>query len=129
MAHGLEVRVPLLDHRVAELSLSLPASLIDASRDGGKPLLRRLAQSLLPSSVVAKRKQGFSFPVDRLISMAEMSRAVSSGVLLRSGVIDRAGWESWSAQAPRSNRQVQLWQLFIFETWASRWMPGVARAA
>jgi asparagine synthase (glutamine-hydrolysing) len=128
MAHGLEVRVPLLDHRIAELSLSLPSQLIDAERAGGKPLLRRLAQSRLPPTLVQKRKQGFSFPVDRLISIAEMTQTIAEGSLLRSGVIDRKGWQRWLVASPASQRQLQLWQLFVFEHWAVRWMPGLVHS-
>ncbi len=127
MAHGLEVRVPLLDHRIAELSLALPATLIDAERSGGKPLLRRLAADRLPRTLVEKRKQGFSFPISRLISMQEMVQSIGAGVLLRAGVLDRAGWQNWLSGAAGSHRQLQLWQLFVFDIWATRWMPGVAR--
>ena len=53
MAHGLEVRSPLLDHEVVELSLRVGAA--DKIRGGrpGKRILRRLADELLPPEVVA----------------------------------------------------------------------------
>jgi asparagine synthase (glutamine-hydrolysing) len=64
MAHSLEVRVPLLDHRLVETVLRLPESL---KRNGGRPksLLLRAVGDLLPAAVLAPRaKQGFVFPFD-----------------------------------------------------------------
>jgi asparagine synthase (glutamine-hydrolysing) len=64
MAHSLEVRVPLLDHRLVEGVLGLPEA---ARRDGGpaKGLLRRAVADLLPAAVRDRRdKQGFVFPFD-----------------------------------------------------------------
>jgi asparagine synthase (glutamine-hydrolysing) len=64
MAHSLEVRVPLLDHRLVEGVLRLPEA---ARRNGGPPksLLRRAVGDLLPAAVRARRdKQGFVFPFD-----------------------------------------------------------------
>jgi asparagine synthase (glutamine-hydrolysing) len=65
MAHSLEVRVPLLDHRLVELVLQLPTAY---KLNGGspKPLLRQAAGDLLPELVSQRRdKQGFTFPFTR----------------------------------------------------------------
>src|ERR671934_2661853 len=50
MAHSLELRSPLLDHRVVELGLSLPASLKRRGREG-KVALRRAFAAELPDVV------------------------------------------------------------------------------
>jgi asparagine synthase (glutamine-hydrolysing) len=63
MSRSLEVRAPLLDHRLAEALTTLPAGLrMRGSR--GKLLLRRIAQGLLPEAIVERKKQGFSVPID-----------------------------------------------------------------
>ena len=61
MAHGLEVRVPFLDHRVFEFALSVPTAL---KAGGGvpKPLLVRAMGELLPSEIVQRPKMGFFLP-------------------------------------------------------------------
>jgi asparagine synthase (glutamine-hydrolysing) len=64
MAHSLEVRSPLLDHRVVELASSVPAILKRVRPDRGKEILRRLARSSLPPDAVDLPKRGFSAPVD-----------------------------------------------------------------
>jgi asparagine synthase (glutamine-hydrolysing) len=62
MAHSLEARVPLLDHRIAEFALSLPPSL--KFRDGvGKWVLRRALEDRVPASVFTRPKQGFDVPL------------------------------------------------------------------
>jgi asparagine synthase (glutamine-hydrolysing) len=65
MAHSLEVRVPLLDHRLVEAVLRLPARAHRGS-DGPKPLLAAALGDALPPLIRARRdKQGFVFPFDR----------------------------------------------------------------
>ena len=84
MSHGLEVRSPLLDHRVVELACRMPGDLKWRRRWGrvpvGKAILRdlfsggaRSAQSAirnpqssipsLPQSILTRRKMGFGVPV------------------------------------------------------------------
>ena len=61
MAHSLEVRSPLLDHRILEFAARLPARLkIQARR--GKLLLRELAKRRLPAQLQSAPKKGFSIP-------------------------------------------------------------------
>jgi asparagine synthase (glutamine-hydrolysing) len=62
MAHGLEVRVPFLDHVLVEGVLSLPSMV---HRNGGRPkaLLQAALGDRLPAPIRARRaKQGFTFP-------------------------------------------------------------------
>jgi asparagine synthase (glutamine-hydrolysing) len=62
MAHGLEVRAPLLDHEVVRFGLSLPDEyLVDAR--GGKRILRDLLLRHLPRELVERPKRGFSVPL------------------------------------------------------------------
>lgn len=64
MAVGLEVRVPILDHRVVEFVWRLPREL--RQRDGKpKHLLRRLLARYLPERLFERRKHGFSVPMHR----------------------------------------------------------------
>ena len=74
MAHGLEVRVPLLDHVLVELAAEMPADLklrrngaTDCS-DGrgayvGKYILKRHGEQFFPGPWLHRRKQGFGVPV------------------------------------------------------------------
>jgi asparagine synthase (glutamine-hydrolysing) len=62
MAHGLEVRVPLLANALQERMLKLPAA-VHFDTGGGKALLRALARRHLPESVWNRPKHGFSVPL------------------------------------------------------------------
>lgn len=62
MAASLELRVPLLDHKLVEYCMTLPSSF--RIRDGvGKYLLKRVAERTFPKDLVHRRKQGFPTPI------------------------------------------------------------------
>jgi len=61
MAHGLEIRVPFLDHRLVEYVFGLPLTL-KRCRGMNKPLLVRALGEALPRSIWDRPKQGFTFP-------------------------------------------------------------------
>jgi asparagine synthase (glutamine-hydrolysing) len=61
MAHGLEMRVPLLGNAVADFALAQPAA--SHLEPEPKALLRRLAREKLPPEVWSRPKHGFSVPL------------------------------------------------------------------
>jgi asparagine synthase (glutamine-hydrolysing) len=76
MCHGLEVRVPLLDHKLMEAVAEIPWTLKLRMESGdpgsgerrgpcGKYLLKRRAERLVPRDVVYRQKQGFAAPIGR----------------------------------------------------------------
>jgi len=62
MAHGVETRVPLLDHELIEFALSLPGRL-KLRGTQKKYLLKAAVAPMLPHRVVYRRKAGFPPPV------------------------------------------------------------------
>jgi asparagine synthase (glutamine-hydrolysing) len=73
MCHGLEVRVPLLDHRLMELVATMPSRLklrvlnrrqpAEEGGSEGKHILKRLGERYLGNGTLRRRKQGFSVPL------------------------------------------------------------------
>ncbi len=61
MAHGLEIRVPLLGNSIVDFALAQPAS--RHLQPHPKALLRALARQKLPSEVWDRPKHGFSVPL------------------------------------------------------------------
>lgn len=62
MAHGLEVRVPFLDHEYVELCASIPSS--EKLRGmNTRAIYREAMTGLLPERVIKRKKQGYSLPV------------------------------------------------------------------
>ena len=62
MAHSLEVRVPILDHRFVEWATSVPASLRLRGGDG-KAVLKHALKPLLDDDILYRRKMGFAVPL------------------------------------------------------------------
>lgn len=63
MAASMELRLPLLDHRLVELAFRLPTSL--KVRPGStKWVLREVARGLLPDEVIDRPKEGLRVPLD-----------------------------------------------------------------
>jgi asparagine synthase (glutamine-hydrolysing) len=83
MAHGLEVRVPILGNEVLDAVLTLPASVHFATED--KMLLRALARRHLPATVWDRPKHGFSVPLRGLFN--DDWREVGDDVVARVGVL------------------------------------------
>jgi asparagine synthetase B (glutamine-hydrolysing) len=61
MAHGLEVRIPFLDHRVAAVAARIPLAM--KTGGGGKRILREVLAGELPAHLFARPKAGFSVPI------------------------------------------------------------------
>ncbi len=63
MLNSLEVRAPLLDHRLIEFAFRKVPSYLKATATSRKVLLKRLTACLLPPKFDQNRKQGFSIPL------------------------------------------------------------------
>lgn len=84
MFHSLEVRVPLLDHRLVEFLVRLPPALKRGNGRMPKPLLVECLQGALPAVVLDRTdKMGFSFPFDPWMRnglRAQVQELVEAGV-------------------------------------------------
>ena len=70
MAHGLEVRVPLLDRRIMDLAGRLAVGLLNPPCGPPKRVLRDLAEAMgAPPAVTSARKRGFNVPIARLLRL------------------------------------------------------------
>jgi asparagine synthase (glutamine-hydrolysing) len=128
MAVSLEVRVPLLDHRVVEYTAKLPDSL--KYRNGtGKFLLKRLLGQYLPAHLIERPKMGFGVPIDRwfrkelkdlLLDYLSPERLKKEGLFDHTLVEDRLN-EHLSGQI---NHHYRLWALLMWEMWRERWLGG-----
>jgi len=97
MAHSLEARVPLLDHKVVEFSYRLPSHLKLRQQNNEsitKYILKRTMESHLPKDIIYRKKQGFNVPVKSWLSGKFLERvgdAILGGRLREAGVISPAG--------------------------------------
>lgn len=63
MACALEVRPPILDHRIVEFANSLPHEYKYDKKQGGKLILKKVLERYVPRQLWDRPKQGFSSPV------------------------------------------------------------------
>lgn len=121
MAASLEARVPLLDHRVVEFAMSLPAHL-KLNRGQTKIILRRAMATRLPAMVLNKPKQGFSIPLKHWLRgplRPMMTDLLSTGNVRRRGYFQPQCVSQWISEhlAERANHSHRLWALMVFELW------------
>ncbi|HEY6565412.1 MAG TPA: asparagine synthase C-terminal domain-containing protein, partial [Pirellulaceae bacterium] len=128
MAHSLEARVPLLDHKLVEFAARLPSHL--KLRHGvRKYLLRKVAADLLPSSVLQRKKQGFPIPLSHWLR--HEARPMLHDYLAPDAV-QRRGFFRPTAVAAMIRRHEQgladhgleLWGLLSLEMWLRRFVEG-----
>ncbi len=130
MANSLEGRSPLLDHRLVEFAVSLPASLrVHGGR--GKHLLRKVAARWLPADVLAKPKQGFGIPLAEWFRgpLRELaSDTIESRPFRERGFFDVAVARRCLSThlARQADMSETLWLLMSFELWCRRFIDGAA---
>jgi asparagine synthase (glutamine-hydrolysing) len=125
MAASIEVRVPLLDHRVVEAVQAVP----DADRFlplGKKQLLRSLAMPAIDSALFDRSKAGFELPIqlwakDQLAANIEahfFDRALVERVGLKSDALGRL-WQAFRAGAPGIYWS-RVWAPYVLLDWCRR---------
>lgn len=124
MWHSLEVRVPLVDHKLVELGARLPLPYkLDWRRK--KILLKKIAARRLPAAVVRHRKQGFEAPMaawlrtdlaDYVRNVLGKDRLGSAGLFDNSYVSSKL--EEHLAGHRKNNKL--LFSLVMFQEWYER---------
>ncbi|ADM10654.1 Asparagine synthase, glutamine-hydrolyzing [Parvularcula bermudensis HTCC2503] len=124
MAVGLEVRPPLLDHRLVEWAARLPRR-IKYSEGKGKVILREAIGDRLPKGVSTRAKKGFGSPVDHWFRDQDgsLSRHLLDRTAWREcGFFDQSAVEDLVARhcAGRRNAGQALWSILMFDAFLIR---------
>ncbi len=129
MAHSLEARVPLLDHRLVELAFSLPGNEL-IRRGETKSVLRRALADLLPPEIRARRdKLGFVTPEARFL---REEVGMLAGDVFGSRAFAERGFVDADAARRRLERHrrgaleagMELWRVLNLELWARRFLDA-----
>ncbi len=121
MAHGLEARVPLLDHEIVELAARIPDRL-KLSLKRGKKIFRTAMRGRVPAEVLARRKSPFQPPLAAWLK-SELRDTVSDVLGARSigalGLFDPVYVERLKHEhfAGTANHAFKLWNLVHFVEW------------
>jgi asparagine synthase (glutamine-hydrolysing) len=144
MAHSLEARVPLLDHKLVEFAAAIPPDL-KLHNGRTKHIFKQALKGILPEQIIDRRKQGFAVPLGRwfrgelngfvrdlLLSPTSRARNIFNPDYIEKLLL---------LQGRGRPLDLQLWTLISFELWCRTFLdhpkvfskryaaPGPARAA
>jgi asparagine synthase (glutamine-hydrolysing) len=121
MAHSLEVRSPILDHKVLEFAACLPPTLKLRGLTR-KYLLKKVMRNVLPQTVINRRKMGFAAPIHNWLRH-EM-REMAHDLLLDPRSIQRGYFRPETVtryldehRKGHGNHHFRLWNLVMLELW------------
>jgi asparagine synthase (glutamine-hydrolysing) len=128
MATGIEARVPFLDHEFAEMAFSIPSGL-KVKGFGGKHVLKKSMERLLPPEIIHRKKVGFATPISRW--MANDLRKPVTDILFRSGSADHGYFDRRVVRTlldehvtGRDNHERLLFPLVNFNLWYQAFFSG-----
>jgi len=121
MGVSLEVRVPLLDHRIVELAFKLPMKM-KINKRCGKWLLRKILNKYVPAELMERPKKGFAIPLEKWLrgelrdwaeSLLDETRLRREGFL--NPVPIRKKWDEHLSG--KNNWRYHLWNVLMFQAW------------
>jgi asparagine synthase (glutamine-hydrolysing) len=119
MAVSLEVRAPLVDHRLIERAAAIPSPLKLNGRTG-KLIFKKMMSSTLSDDILHRSKQGFAVPLDRWFR-AELRDMAHDAIFFSAddGLLDRRFLKKiWDQhQQRRCDRSAHLWTVLMFQKW------------
>lgn len=133
MAASLELRPPLLDHRLAELAFRLPSN-VKVRSGQTKWVLKEVARRHVPAQIVDRPKVGFRVPLaawfrtslrdtvrDRLTGSGSfVAQTFDKGAIER--MLDRHS-------SGRFNEEIRIWTLMSLEVWHETFFSAVPEGA
>jgi asparagine synthase (glutamine-hydrolysing) len=130
MAHSLEARPPLLDHRLVEFAATIPARF--RLRDGTtKYLFKQAMRGVLPDSIIDRQKQGFAVPISRWFrgELAGYARDMLLSDTCRQRGIFNVGYIERLLRLNAQGRDLDLhiWTALSFEVWCRRFLDAPAQ--
>ncbi len=124
MAHGLEVRPPLLDDALVQRAFSLPSS-YKVRKGVGKYLLKLAARGKIPDEIIDRPKKGFGIPLAAWLRgplRDRMEEVVAHSPALDRGILDGDVFRQWNRdhQKKRADHSKPLWAMLVLDHWFRR---------
>ncbi len=128
MAHSLEVREPLMDHKLVEWLATLPSGLKLRGQEG-KYVLKKALEPMLPADVLYRPKMGFAVPLARWFR-GPLKQRVRDAVL--GDRLSSPGWFNRpylqhlvdAHQKGERDYSASLWALLMFEAFLRQVVDG-----
>ncbi len=120
MAHSLEVRVPLLDHKLIEYISALPPQ-YKLKGQTGKYILKNTMEPSLPSDILYRPKMGFSVPLAEWFRgplKDHVEKHLLSDTLLDTGYFDKNQIKKMikEHQSGVRDHSAPIWATLMFES-------------
>jgi asparagine synthase (glutamine-hydrolysing) len=121
MGVGLEVRSPLLDHRVVEFAMRLPVGM-RVKNGQSKWLLRKVLYRYMPPNLIERPKKGFNAPVGKWLkgplrdwaeALLDEKRLRDEGFFHHKHI--RKQWQEHLSG--KMDWGYYLWDLLMFQAW------------
>ncbi|MFC1678022.1 asparagine synthase (glutamine-hydrolyzing) [Planctomycetota bacterium] len=122
MATSLEARVPFLDHKFVELSMSIPQS-TKIKHGNLKHILKKAVTGLIPDELIHRKKQGFGVPLQELFfeKLGSYSHEKITGFINRTDFFDK----DYIGGLLSRRESGKLWYILNFVLWHERWIEGI----
>lgn len=125
MANSLEVRSPLLDHKVIEFAAKIPSTLKTNGRNK-KIILKKAFEKILPAELMNRRKHGFDVPLDNWFR-GELEQMAYDYLFNKNFMNEffnvskvKTLWDKH--QEMKADYGTNLWALLIFSIWYEEFM-------
>ncbi|MEW6620696.1 MAG: asparagine synthase (glutamine-hydrolyzing), partial [bacterium] len=128
MAVSLEVRAPLLDHKLIEFVATIPPEL-RLKKGVSKYILKKSMEELVPLEILERGKKGFSVPLNLwlkkdLKNMVEETLLVPKALQRGYFKPEYIQWMWREYQKGTKNLATQFWCLLMFELWHRAYIEG-----
>jgi asparagine synthase (glutamine-hydrolysing) len=121
MAHALESRSPLLDHKFMEFVAQIPSGLKLKDGTESKYIFKRATEPYLPKEVIYRKKMGFGVPLDHWFR--DELKEMSYDVLLSRKSVERGYFRKEYIESLLDRHQkgetwqYLIWNLLMLELW------------
>jgi len=124
MAHSLEVRVPLLDHKLTEWAATLRPEMKFGASGEGKRILKSAMEPYLSENILYRKKMGFAVPVTDWLRKSRLSvvqELANDSHVLQAGLISRSGLRQAVEDhaCGRYENSAVLWALLVLDRFLS----------
>lgn len=128
MAHALEVRVPLLDHKLVEWISGLPPDM-KLKGSEGKYIFKKAMEKYLPHDILYRRKQGFAVPLAAWFRgplRERVQQALLGPTLADTGMFNQDYLRELAEQhlSGRRDYSAPIWSLLMFEAFLKKEMQA-----
>lgn len=130
MATSIEARVPFLDHRLVEYSMTIPQ---EFKIKNGEPkyILKKAVEGIVPNNIIYRKKQGFAAPVNEWLRnewSAYAEHAIRESALVKQGIL-QYGFIKVMMESHRERKidaGQNIWNLLNLVMWHKYWIEGKA---